>query len=134
MDLGYSCFRRQISSLLFRLMVGAASVPTGLIVLGGSLSSLSLRHGLPPWSPPSQTSSNNRRSIILMAILKLAVLPVIGVLWTQLLTYHTPLVHPENIILRFIMILLSGGTLHLSPSSLPPWISTDFQFRRRRHK
>lgn len=28
---------------------GGASVPTGLIVLGASLSSLSLRHGLPPW-------------------------------------------------------------------------------------
>jgi len=28
---------------------GAASVPTGLIVLGASLATLSLRHGLPPW-------------------------------------------------------------------------------------
>ena len=28
---------------------GGASVPTGLIVLGASLTSLSLRHGLPPW-------------------------------------------------------------------------------------
>jgi len=28
---------------------GGASVPTGLIVLGASLSTLSLRHGLPPW-------------------------------------------------------------------------------------
>jgi len=28
---------------------GGASVPTGLIVLGASLATLSLRHGLPPW-------------------------------------------------------------------------------------
>jgi auxin efflux carrier family protein len=28
---------------------GGASVPTGLVVLGASLASLSLRHGLPPW-------------------------------------------------------------------------------------
>ena len=103
---------------MFYLMVGAASVPTGLIVLGGSLSGLSLRHGLPPWSPPSQTSADDRGSIILMAILKLAVLPVIGVLWTQFLTYHTPLVNPENIMLRFIMILLSGGAFPLLLSTL----------------
>lgn len=78
---------------------GAASVPTGLIVLGASLSSLSLAHGLPPWG-----------SIILMAVLKLAVMPVIGVLWTQLLTYHSPLVDPDQTMLRFVMMLLSGGT------------------------
>jgi predicted permease len=30
-------------------MTGGASVPTGLIVLGASLSTLSFRHGLPPW-------------------------------------------------------------------------------------
>lgn len=44
-----------------------------------------------------------------MALLKLAVLPVIGVLWTQLLTYHSPLVNPDQKLLRFVMILLSGG-------------------------
>jgi hypothetical protein len=44
-----------------------------------------------------------------MALLKLAVLPVIGVLWTQLLTYHSPLVNPDQTMLRFVMILLSGG-------------------------
>jgi auxin efflux carrier family protein len=77
---------------------GAASVPTGLIVLGASLSSLSLAHGLPPWG-----------SIILMALLKLAVMPVIGVLWTQLLTYHSPLVNPDQTMLRFVMMLLAGG-------------------------
>jgi hypothetical protein len=48
-----------------------------------------------------------------MAILKLAVLPVIGVLWTQLLTFHTPLVNPDKPMLRFVMILLSGGTFPL---------------------
>jgi predicted permease len=31
------------------LTVGGASVPTGLIVLGASLSTLNFRHGLPPW-------------------------------------------------------------------------------------
>jgi predicted permease len=31
------------------LIVGGASVPTGLIILGASLSTLNFRHGLPPW-------------------------------------------------------------------------------------
>ena len=44
-----------------------------------------------------------------MALLKLALLPIVGVLWTQLLTYYTPLVYPDQIMLRFLMILLSGG-------------------------
>jgi hypothetical protein len=44
-----------------------------------------------------------------MALLKLAVLPIIGVLWTQLLTYHSPLVNENQTMLRFVMILLSGG-------------------------
>ena len=44
-----------------------------------------------------------------MALLKLAVLPVIGVLWTQLVTYHSSLVNPDQAMLRFVMILLSGG-------------------------
>jgi uncharacterized YccA/Bax inhibitor family protein len=52
-----------------------------------------------------------------MALLKLAVLPVIGVLWTQLLTYHSPLVNEDQKMLRFIMIFLSGGITHLSFSN-----------------
>src|SRR5579859_892862 len=51
---------------------------------------------------------NCRGSIALMALLKLAVLPVIGVLWTQLLTYHSPLVNEDQKMLRFVMIFLSG--------------------------
>ena len=43
-----------------------------------------------------------------MALLKLAILPIIGVLWTQLLTFHSPLVQPDQTMLRFVMILLSG--------------------------
>lgn len=54
-----------------------------------------------------------RGSIALMALLKLAVLPVIGVLWTQLLTYHSPLVNEDQRMLRFVMIFLSGGTVLL---------------------
>jgi hypothetical protein len=51
---------------------------------------------------------DNRGSIVLMALLKLAILPIIGVLWTQLLTFHSPLVQPDQTMLRFVMILLSG--------------------------
>ena len=86
-------------------------MPTGLIVLGASLSTLSLRHGLPPWHLNLETQLIFRGSIALMALLKLAVLPVIGVLWTQLLTYHSPLVKENQTMLRFVMILLSGGIL-----------------------
>jgi hypothetical protein len=48
-----------------------------------------------------------------MALLKLAVLPVIGVLWTQLFTYHSLLVNEDQKMLRFVMILLSGGCFSL---------------------
>lgn len=43
-----------------------------------------------------------------MALLKLALLPIIGILWTQLLTYHSPLLNENQIMLRFVMMLLSG--------------------------
>jgi hypothetical protein len=56
-----------------------------------------------------------------MALLKLAVLPVIGVLWTQLLTYHSPLVNEDQKMLRFVMIFLSGGTPP-NPPTCPPAI------------
>lgn len=66
----------------------------------------------PPWSSPLVNKFwyvfNCRGSIALMALLKLAVLPVIGVLWTQLLTYHSPLVNEDQKMLRFVMIFLSG--------------------------
>jgi auxin efflux carrier family protein len=58
--------------------------------------------------------TKDRGSIVLMTLLKLAVLPVIGVLWTHLLTSYSPLVHPDQKMLRFVMILLSGGTYLLS--------------------
>src|ERR1700694_2179548 len=87
------------------LIVGGASGPTGLIILGASLGTLNLRHGLPPWFHALNVS-NSRGSIVLMALLKLAVLPIIGVLWTQLLTFHSPLVHENQTMLRFVMILL----------------------------
>jgi auxin efflux carrier family protein len=60
-----------------------------------------------------------------MALLKLAFLPVVGVLWTQLLTYHTPLVSPDQTMLRFVMILLSGGiSLDVIVSLLVPTATT----------
>ena len=59
-----------------------------------------------------------------MALLKLAVLPVIGVLWTQLLTYHSNLVQPSQIMLRFVMILLSGRSSHLILADLVPTATT----------
>ena len=62
---------------------------------------------------------NGRGSIALMALLKLAVLPVIGVLWTQLLTYHSPLVNEDQKMLRFVMIFLSGGIPPIPSPSNP---------------
>jgi len=58
---------------------------------------------------PMLYHANCRSGVVLMALLKLGVLPVLGVLWTQLLTYHSPLVSPDQIMLRFVMMLLSGG-------------------------
>lgn len=86
-------------------------MPTGLVILGASLSGLSLRNKkLPPWYQlPRSYHANCRSGVVLMALLKLGVLPVLGVLWTQLLTYHSPLVSPDQIMLRFVMMLLSGG-------------------------
>jgi len=77
--------------------------------------SLTINLEFPPWTSAlvidDWIKSDCRGSIALMALLKLAVLPVIGVLWTQLLTYHSPLVNEDQKMLRFVMIFLSGGTL-----------------------
>jgi hypothetical protein len=59
-----------------------------------------------------------------MAILKLAVLPIIGVLWTQLLTFHSPLVREDQTMLRFVMILLSGGFADLEEPNVVPTATT----------
>jgi auxin efflux carrier family protein len=59
-----------------------------------------------------------------MAMLKLAVLPIIGVLWTQLLTYHSNLVSPDQTMLRFVMILLSGGLSFMNGTDVVPTATT----------
>jgi len=52
--------------------------------------------------------ADGRGSIALMAMLKLALCPILGILWTQLLTYHSNLVSEDQVMLRFVMILLGG--------------------------
>ena len=76
--------------------IGAGSVPSSLLILGYSLSRLKL------------SKMPVLKGAILMAILKMAVLPIIAICWTQLLATHTSLVAKEDLVLRLVMILPSA--------------------------
>ncbi|KAI5476437.1 peroxisomal biogenesis factor 5 [Pseudohyphozyma bogoriensis] len=60
--------------------VGAASVPLGLLVLGSSMAKMQI---------PRPISKLPLWSIFWMAVLKMAILPLVGFFFVQGLTYHT---------------------------------------------
>ncbi|KAF8474234.1 auxin efflux carrier [Kalaharituber pfeilii] len=70
----------------------------GLILLGAAFSRLSVKN-LPKgfW-----------KSIVAMAVLKLVVGPIIGMVWTTQLAKHTSFIAADDKILRFVMIMTSG--------------------------
>jgi predicted permease len=79
--------------------IGAASVPMGLITLGSALARLSI--------PRSQWGSLPLGAIGSLAICRLVVMPVLGILICQQFT-HIGLIDSSNNVLRFVCILLSG--------------------------
>ncbi|KAG1835398.1 auxin efflux carrier [Suillus subalutaceus] len=79
--------------------ISGASVPMGLITLGSALARLSI--------PLNQLSSLPLGAIGSLAVGRLVVMPVLGILICQQFT-HIGLIDPSNNVLRFVCILLSG--------------------------
>ncbi|KAG1781143.1 auxin efflux carrier [Suillus placidus] len=79
--------------------ISAASVPMGLITLGSALARLSI--------PRNQWSSLPLGAIGSLAIGRLVVMPVLGILICQQFT-HIGLIDSSNNVLRFVCIFLSG--------------------------
>lgn len=78
--------------------VGPSAPVMGLMLLGAAFSRMSIK-SLPKgfW-----------KSIIVMAIFKLVISPIIGMVWTTQLAKHTSLIRTENKILQFVMIMTSS--------------------------
>lgn len=79
--------------------ISAASVPMGLITLGSALARLSI--------PRNQWSSLPLGAIGSLAVGRLVVMPVLGILICQQFT-HIGLIDSSNNVLRFVCIFLSG--------------------------
>ncbi|BFZ64056.1 Protein M3 [Saitoella coloradoensis] len=99
--------------------IGNASVPCGLAILGASLSRLSLKRIPSLWSIAS------------MAILKLVVIPIIGIAWTTGLA-RTSLIPDDAKMLQFVIILCGAvptatTQVYLTQIFCPPEESPDEQ-------
>lgn len=79
--------------------IGGASVPMGLIALGSALARLSI--------PRNQWSSLPLGAIGSLAIGRLVVMPVLGIIICQQFT-HIGLIDSSNDVLRFVCFFLSG--------------------------
>ncbi|KAG1814665.1 uncharacterized protein BJ212DRAFT_1300462 [Suillus subaureus] len=90
--------------------ISGASVPMGLITLGSALARLSI--------PRNQWSSLPLGAIGSLAVGRLVVMPVLGILICQQFT-RIGLIDPSNNVLRFICILLSGLPTATTQPSLP---------------
>ncbi|GAA5887782.1 hypothetical protein JCM5296_001764 [Sporobolomyces johnsonii] len=77
--------------------IGAASVPLGLLVLGGSIAKIEI---------PRPVSRLPISSIITMALVKLAFLPIIGFFFVKALV-RAGMVEADNAVLRFVLVSLS---------------------------
>ncbi|KAL5534926.1 ECM3_1 [Sanghuangporus sanghuang] len=80
--------------------IGAASVPLGLICLGSALARLQVPHS------PAQWRSLPLGAISALAIGKMVVMPIVGVLLTQGLT-AAGIIDESDKVLRFVCIFLS---------------------------
>ncbi|GAA6025091.1 hypothetical protein JCM8202_001658 [Rhodotorula sphaerocarpa] len=77
--------------------VGGASVPTGLIVLGASIAKIRL---------PRPITRLPLTSIIGLALVRLAIMPIVGFFFTKQLV-KVGLVEEGNRVLRFVLVLFS---------------------------
>ncbi|BFZ54698.1 Protein M3 [Savitreella phatthalungensis] len=93
--------------------IGGASVPTSLLILGYSLSRLSLRH------PPAITSA------ALMCLLKMFVGPVVAVAWMQFVALHTGWIAESDRILRLSLVLPAACPTATTMLYLTQVFSTD---------
>ncbi|TPX33814.1 hypothetical protein SeMB42_g07423 [Synchytrium endobioticum] len=75
--------------------VGAAAVPIGLINMGAAIGCLKVT-SLPP-----------ARLLLSIAAARLLILPVVGILLCQLITWHFGWIDPDNKIYRFILMFQS---------------------------
>lgn len=78
--------------------VGAASVPLGLLVLGASIGRMTI---------PRPISKLPLVSIASMAVVRMALLPLIGYFFVRMLVERTGMVAADNKVLRFVLIYMS---------------------------
>ncbi|KAG8842261.1 Protein M3 [Tulasnella sp. 330] len=79
--------------------IGAASVPLGLICLGSALARLNVPK---PWTRLPLGA------IGMFTVMKLFLMPVLGVLICELFTHGIPLFNPNDKVLRFVCIFFSS--------------------------
>ncbi|EJT98992.1 auxin efflux carrier [Dacryopinax primogenitus] len=78
---------------------GNASVPLGLLCLGSAFARMNI---------PRPLRNAPLASMVALALAKMILLPVLAVLIVQCLTYHTSLMDPNDKVLRFVAIFISG--------------------------
>ncbi|KZO97956.1 hypothetical protein CALVIDRAFT_554062 [Calocera viscosa TUFC12733] len=79
--------------------IGGISVPQGLMLLGNSFARMDI---------PRPITKLPIFAMLGMTAIKCVILPVCGVALTQYLTYHTSLIPPDALALRFVIMFLSG--------------------------
>ncbi|KZT62961.1 hypothetical protein CALCODRAFT_478853 [Calocera cornea HHB12733] len=79
--------------------MGGISVPQGLMLLGNSFARMDI---------PRPITKLPLMAMLGMTAIKCVILPVCGVALTQYLTYHTSLIPPNALALRFVIMFLSG--------------------------
>ncbi|KAG8981454.1 Protein M3 [Tulasnella sp. JGI-2019a] len=79
--------------------IGAASVPLGLVCLGSALARLNVPK---PWTRLPLGA------IGVFTVMKLFLMPVLGVLICELFTHYIPLFNPDDKVLRFVCIFFSS--------------------------
>ncbi|KAG8928852.1 Protein M3 [Tulasnella sp. 418] len=81
------------------IFLGNASVPLGLVCLGSALARLTI---------PRPFTRLPLGAIGTFTIAKMIILPILGVLVTELFTYGIPLIDPNDKVLRFVCIFFSS--------------------------
>lgn len=98
----------------FTSFVGNATVPLGLCMLGATMSRLGI----------GKLPRGFWKSILLMAVFKLVVLPIIAIAWTQKMK-QLNWISPDNYMAIFVMIISSGvptatSQVYLTAIYMPP--------------
>jgi len=93
---GNPCLQFVLNTASF---IGGISVPQGLMLLGNSFARMTI---------PRPITKLPIMAMLGMTAIKCVILPVVGVALTQYLTYHTTLIPPDALALRFVIMFLSG--------------------------